>query len=107
MMWSIWSTLVIVDQIEDDVVVLEWENQSLSIVDRRWLPTNLDEGDLVTFSLQRVPISNCQLKPVRERASTNKWLTCDAVNPLYLPLAPVWKNETAVYWDFALTTPDS
>ena len=99
MIWSLWMTTIVVDQVHEDVAVVEWENETLSVVDVIWLPTSVEEGDTLTVELRWVPLSNCKLRPVPERGRSAGWLSCDGIDPLYLPLRPSWWGRVSVYWD--------
>ena len=61
MSWFIWSTTLTVDQIDNRVVFVEWENESLSVIPKEWLPNDVQEGDTVTLSLKPTVRSNCVL----------------------------------------------
>ena len=98
MIWMFWSSTIVVDQIHDDVAVVEWENETLSVIEKRWLPQSVKEGDVLLIELERVPLSNCRLWVVQER-QTDRWLQCDGLEPLYLPVAPDWKGRMPVYWN--------
>ena len=99
MIWNLWMTTIVLDQIEDDVAVVEWENETLSIMDTIWLPTSVEEGDVLIIELERVPLSNCKLRPIPERSRSSGWLACDGIDPLYLPIKPDWRGRMAVYWN--------
>ena len=99
MIWSLWITTIVVDQLYDDVAVVEWENETLSVVDTLWLPTSIEEGDTLNVELRWVPLSNCKLRPISERGSTAGWLSCDGIDPLYLPIKPPWWGRVSVFWD--------
>ncbi len=99
MIWKLWMTTIVVDQIDDDVAVVEWENETLSIVDTKWLPTSVEEGDVLIIEIERVPLSNCKLNPVSERSRSSLWMKCDGIAPLYLPISPDWRGRVSVYWD--------
>ena len=106
MIWNIWSTSLVVDQVYEDVVVVEWENESLSVVERGWFPQSIQEGDLLELELERVPLSNCRLWPVHDRMAS-KWLDCDGIDQVYLPVAPAWRVRAPVYWDIHYSTVES
>lgn len=99
MIWNIWMTTITVDQVNDDIAVIEWENETISIMDTIWLPTSVEEGDVLTLELQRVPLSNCRLKPIQERLDSSTWLQCDGLDPMYIPMKSPWRGRLAVYWD--------
>lgn len=103
MIWSIWTTLLVVDQVYEDVVVVEWENESLSVVERIWFPQAIQEGDILELKFERIPLSNCRLWPVQDRGSS-KWLDCDGLEQVYLPVAPVWRGRATVYWNIHYPT---
>lgn len=103
MIWSIWTTLLVVDQVYEDVVVVEWENESLSVVERIWFPQAIQEGDILELKFERIPLSNCRLWPVQDRGSS-KWLDCDSLEQVYLPVAPVWRGRATVYWNIHYPT---
>ena len=56
-------------------------------------PTAVEEGDILTVELERVPLSNCKLRPIPERPSSSGWLVCDGIDPLYLPIKPDGVDE--------------
>ena len=99
MIWNLWMTTIVVDQLQEDVAVVEWENETLSIMDTIWLPTSVEEGDVLTIELERVPLSNCKLRPIPERPRSSGWLVCDGIAPLYFPIKPDWRGRMAVYWN--------
>lgn len=99
MIWNLWMTTIVVDQIHDDVAVIEWENATLSIIDTIWLPTSVEEGDILTLELERVPLSNCKLHPIWERSGSAAWLACDGIDPMYLAIRPYWRGRISVYWN--------
>ena len=99
MMWNLWMTTIVVDQLHDDIAIVEWENESLSVVETLWLPTTVEEGDVLVFELHKVPLSNCKLRPIMERPTASMWLRCDGIEPMYMPIKPSWRGRVAVYWD--------
>ena len=62
MSWFIWSTTLTVDQIDNRVVFVEWENESFSVIPQEWLPNDVQEGDTVTLSLKPTVRSNCVMR---------------------------------------------
>lgn len=98
MIWNFWMTTIVVDQIHDDVAVVEWENNTLSIIDTIWLPTTVEEGDMLRLVIDRVPLSNCKIGTSPERSRYSGWLMCDGIDPLYLPMKPDWRGRVSVYW---------
>ena len=53
--WSLWMTTIVVDQVHEDVAVVEWENETLSVIDSLWLPTSIQEGDTLTIEITMGP----------------------------------------------------
>ncbi len=104
MIWNIWSTTLIVDQVHEDVVVVEWDNEALSVIEKQWFPVHVQEGDFVELRLEKVPLSNCRLWAVEDRSPNSKWLSCDGLNPVYLPISPTWRGRMSVYWDLQIQT---
>ena len=100
MIWNLWMTTIIVDQIQDDVAVIEWENEALSIIDTIWLPTSVEEGDVLIMELERVPLSNCKLRPVAERPSSAGWLSCDGLDPIYLPIKTTLERKNGCVLEY-------
>ena len=99
-------TTIVVDQINEDVALVEWDNGTLSVVETNWLPTTVEEGDTLTVKIQRVPLSNCKLQPNLGRDNSAGWLSCDAIGPLYLPMRPSWWGRVSVYWAIQYTNPE-
>lgn len=104
MIWNLWSTILVVDQIHDDVVVVEWDNETFSVMKKQWFPVSVQEGDLVEFKLEKTPLSNCQVGAVDDRSPKSKWLSCDGLEPVYLAISPTWRGRMSVYWDLQIQT---
>ncbi len=97
MKWLIWNTVLIIDQIDNQVAFVEWENESLSVISLEWLPENIREGDLVILSLKPTLRSNCSLKNTFH--SESEWLYCEPHPPLLLTKVPPWDSNQAVIWN--------
>ena len=97
--WSLWMTTIVVDQVHEDVAVVEWENETLSVIDTIWLPTSIQEGDTLTVKLRWVPLSNCKLTSRHRKRTICRMVLCDGIDQLYLPLKPSWWDRVSVYWD--------
>ena len=102
MSWFIWSTTLTVDQIDNRVVFVEWENESFSVIPQEWLPNDVQEGDTVTLSLKPTVRSNCVLNESIHPG--DMWLDCQPHAPLLLLMAPPWDVSQNVIWDFSYTT---
>ena len=96
MNWLVWSTTLIVDQIDNEIAFIEWENQSFSVIPIEWLPIEIQERDVMTLSLTPTLRSNCILGASIH--PEDRWLKCNPHPPLLLIESPPWDTNQPVVW---------
>ena len=102
MNWLLWSTTIIVDQIDNQMAFIEWENQSFSVIPIEWLPVDTQERDVLTLSLKPTLRSNCTLAVSVH--PEDRWLDCDPHPPLLLNESPPWESNQPVVWNITHST---
>lgn len=96
MNWLTWSTVITVDQIEEHIAVVEWDNEALSIVSLEWMPPEVQESQQLVLHLTPTKHSNCNLE--HDAYTRSAWLNCAPHEPLYLPIAPPWNGNQPLTW---------
>ena len=91
-----WHTLFTIDQIDNNVAFVEWNNESISVIHVDWLPEGAQEGNTMQLSLTPVRRSNCHF--VQQDISRSVWIECNPQQNLYLPVSPPWSNLQGLVW---------
>ena len=88
----LYKHLVIVDRIEEDFAVVEWQNQRLSLIPLDEFKVPPKEGDVYSFDIQRSSRSSCWL--IKNDPMV---IQCEDQN-LVVPQKIHWREHSQITW---------